>query len=62
MAPLFGLTVNTTTHGNKRLRFGTIVYNVGDGPMEVRGKNRSGLEMTRVRQWFCAATARRTAC
>jgi len=28
------------------------VFNVGDGPIEVRGRARKGDEMTRIRQWI----------
>ena len=49
MAPIFGLQL-TTKNGRKRVRFGTIVYNVGDGAMEVVARNRSGSEMRRVSQ------------
>jgi hypothetical protein len=51
MAPLFNLYVSTTPGGSKRLRFGTLVNNVGDGAIEVRGKRRVGNEMTRVVQY-----------
>lgn len=51
MAPLFDLYVSTTQAGRKRLRFGTLVNNVGDGAIEVRGKKRHGDEMTRVVQF-----------
>jgi len=50
MAPLFNLYVSTTPNGKKRLRYGTLVQNVGDGAFEVRGRNRVGDEMTRIRQ------------
>jgi hypothetical protein len=50
MAPLFNPYVSTTPGGKKRLRFGTLVQNVGDGALEVRGKRRVGDEMTRVVQ------------
>ena len=51
MAPLFNLYVSTTPGGKKRLRFGTLVNNVGDGAIEVRGRKRVGNEMTRVVQF-----------
>jgi Lysyl oxidase len=51
MAPIFGLQL-TTKNGRKRVRFGTIVNNVGDGPMEVIAKSRSGREMRRISQRF----------
>lgn len=52
MAPLYGIQLSTTAAGYRRLRFGTTVYNVGDGPIEVRGGNRVGNEMTLVEQWI----------
>ena len=50
MAPIFDLEVRTTASGHKKLRFGTTVYNVGDGPIEVRSRNPSGGVMQRVVQ------------
>lgn len=52
MAPLFSVQLSTTGGGNRRLRFGTIVYNVGDGPMEVRARKRVGNELKHVEQWL----------
>jgi hypothetical protein len=52
MAPLFNLYVSTAPGGKKKLRYGTLVENVGDGPIEVRGRRRRGDEMTRVRQYI----------
>ena len=50
MAPLFGVELRTSTSGHKHLRFGTIVYNVGDGPLEVRARDTPGERMGRVVQ------------
>lgn len=52
MAKLYDVQIRTTTTGRKKLRFGTIVYNVGDGPLEVRGRARNGTEMDEVYQWI----------
>jgi Lysyl oxidase len=52
MAQPYSLQVTTTETGRKKLRFGTIAYNVGDGPIEVRAGDRDGREMNRVRQWI----------
>lgn len=52
MAPLYSLQVATSTNGHKKLRFGTIGYNVGDGALEVRARNRDGGEMLDVSQWI----------
>jgi lysyl oxidase len=38
MAPLYGLVLETTPRGRTRLHFGTIGWNVGDGPIEARGR------------------------
>lgn len=37
MAPLYGFSLETTASGRTRLRFGTIGWNVGQGPLEVHG-------------------------
>ena len=50
MAPLFGVELRTAVSGHKHLRFGTIVYNDGDGPLEVRAKDTNGGAMNRVVQ------------
>ena len=50
MAPLYGVAIVTTPTGRKRLRFGTISWNVGDGPVEVRGENRVGDTLTLIAQ------------
>ncbi|MEO6351413.1 MAG: lysyl oxidase family protein [Candidatus Limnocylindrales bacterium] len=52
MAPIYGIQLTTSAHGRKKLRFGTIAFNVGDGPMEVRARGRDGREMTNMAQWI----------
>lgn len=49
---LYGLTIRTTTDGRKRLRFGTRGFNIGAGPIEVRGSEPSGGEMNKLVQWI----------
>ena len=49
MAPLNQLAL-ATVEGHKAVRFMTIVYNVGDGPMQVRAKRRVGDELKKVFQ------------
>lgn len=51
MAPIYSPQVATTANGRKKLRFGTIGFNVGDGALEVRARNRSGGELRDVSQW-----------
>jgi hypothetical protein len=50
MAPIFGVELKTAKSGHRHLRFGTIVYNVGDGPLEVRGSDARRGSMNRVVQ------------
>jgi hypothetical protein len=50
MAPMYGIDVQVARNGRKRLRFGTVVYNVGTGPLEVRAANREGNVLTDVKQ------------
>lgn len=50
MAPFYDVHLETGAGGGKRLRFGTIAFNVGDGPLEVRGKDRFRKEMQSVVQ------------
>jgi Lysyl oxidase len=38
MARLYGMDLQTTARGRVRLHFGTIGWNVGDGPIEARGR------------------------
>jgi hypothetical protein len=59
MGKLYGLQIQTSLNGRKNLRFGTIVWNIGDGPLEARGRARNGNEMTEVYQWIAdGATGR----
>ena len=46
----FDLQVQKTAAGRYKLRFATIVWNVGDGPLEARASERSGRLMTNVVQ------------
>jgi hypothetical protein len=55
MGNLYDLKIKTTSSGKKRLRFGTIVWNVGEGPLEVRATDRDGKSMGRVDQWITNA-------
>jgi hypothetical protein len=51
MARLYGMDLQTTPGGRTRLRFGTIGWNVGDGPIEARGRrNAAGDLVMRVTQ------------
>ena len=52
MAPIYSIQIQTGEQGRKKLRFGTIAFNDGDGPLEVRGKSRRRGEMTVIRQWI----------
>lgn len=38
VAPLYSFDLETTSSGRLRLRFGTIGWNVGEGPIEARGR------------------------
>jgi hypothetical protein len=49
MAPLSQLAL-ATVDGHPAVRFMTIVYNVGDGPMQMRAKRRVGNELRKVFQ------------
>lgn len=51
MAPIYGIQVATTANGHKKLRFGTVAFNVGDAALEVRARNRSRGELLDVFQW-----------
>ena len=44
------MRVQVAPNNRKRLRFGSVVYNVGDGPIEVRAGNRQGTVLTSVKQ------------
>ncbi len=50
MAPLYGMSITTTDSGRKRLTFGTIGWNVGLGPIELRGRkiDDGSMEMRQV--------------
>src|SRR5687767_6168364 len=50
MAPVYKVTFERGNNGKVRLRFGTIVWNIGQGPMEVRGTERVKRKMTVLRQ------------
>jgi hypothetical protein len=49
MAPMYGFELQKK-NGHVRLRFGTIVWNIGLGPLEARGSQREGRRMTRLVQ------------
>jgi acylphosphatase len=51
MAPIYNIYMETSANGRKKLRFGTVAYNVGDGAMEVRASGRDGRDMTKIIQW-----------
>jgi hypothetical protein len=42
MGDIYSIKLEQSRGGRLRLRFGTIVWNVGDGPLEVQGSNRQG--------------------
>ena len=50
MGEPFDLQVQRTSADRYKLRFATIVWNVGDGPLEARANTRSGNVMTNVFQ------------
>ena len=50
MAAPYNVKVQVKPNGKRLLRFGTIVWNVGEGPLEVRANTRVGNTMTRVVQ------------
>jgi len=52
ITPIYSIQIQTGEQGRKKLRFGTIAFNDGDGPLEVRGKSRRRGEMTVIRQWI----------
>ena len=52
MTPPYGLDLTTSPAGAKKLRFGSIVNNIGDGAMEIRASERDGKFMNNVRQWI----------
>jgi hypothetical protein len=50
MAALYDFHLKRANNGDLKLRFGSIVWNLGRGPLEARMNGRDGREMTRVRQ------------
>lgn len=48
----YNLKLQDGQNGHVRLRFGTIVWNVGDGPLEVRAQQRNGRIMSDLAQWI----------
>lgn len=50
MAPLYGVTIRRTKDDRKRLRFGTRSFNIGAGPLEVRGSDPQSGRMSMLRQ------------
>jgi hypothetical protein len=52
MSVPYNVQIKRGQGGNVRLRFGTIVWNVGDGPLEVRASQRDGRNMYGLVQWI----------
>lgn len=52
MAKLYDVQIRTSSAGRKKLRFGTVVWNLGDGPLGVRGRARDNRDMTEIYQWI----------
>ena len=50
MADMYDIHMVRARNGDLRVRFGTIVWNLGQGPLEARMNGRDGREMTNVRQ------------
>lgn len=50
MADLYDIHLQRAKNGDLRVRFGTIVWNLGEGPLEAGIRGREGREMTGVRQ------------
>jgi hypothetical protein len=50
MADMYDIHLQRASNGELRLRFGTIVWSLGQGPLEVRANKRNGREMKHVRQ------------
>src|SRR5918995_1955582 len=42
MGDIYNIRLEESRGGRLRLRFGTIVWNVGDGPLQVEGSDRDG--------------------
>ncbi len=58
MAQIYGMDLQTTRGGRIRLHFGTIGWNLGDGPIEARGqRNARGDLVMRVTQRIYRAAA-----
>ncbi|MEA2677679.1 MAG: hypothetical protein QOJ81_1820 [Chloroflexota bacterium] len=56
MAPLYDVSLEYKKSGKVRLRFGTIVMNIGQGPLEARGNKRIKGHMTEIRQVIHSST------
>lgn len=54
MAPIYDLYLQHH-NGKVRLRFGSTVWNIGQGPLEARGTNRVKRRMTEIRQVIYAS-------
>lgn len=52
MSQVYNLQIESSRSGRQKLRFGTIVWNVGDGPLEVRADGRDDRVMHDVVQWI----------
>ena len=55
MAPIYDLSLQHAGNGKVRLRFGSVVWNIGQGPLEARGTNRVKRRMTDIRQVIYAS-------
>jgi hypothetical protein len=49
---VYGVRLATSQRGVKKIHFGTLVANLGDGPMEVRGHGRDHRNMLNPSQWI----------
>lgn len=50
MAPVYDVSLKYTQSGKVRLRFGSTIWNIGQGPLEARGTGRDNRKMTQIRQ------------
>lgn len=50
MAPIYEVSLQHVGNGKVRLRFGSTVWNIGQGPLEARGTKRVKQRMTEIRQ------------
>ena len=50
MAPIYDVSLQYMRSGKVRLRFGSIIRNIGDGPLEARGTGRVKRHMNEIRQ------------